>query len=195
MKVLLGVTGSVAATLTTKLVEKLVAAGHEVQVIVTKSSLYFWSENNLPPALKDQIKVWHDEDEWPTGDYVKDAPIPHIELVKWADVLLIAPLSKNTLFKIAYGAADNLLTCTVAAWWPLDEMGVQMPKPLIIAPAMNTRMWFNPTTDEQLCKLGDSYQDSLIIVDPVSRLLACGDQGMGALADIDEIVNAVKTAG
>lgn len=190
MKVLLGVTGSVAAKLTAKLVGKLLDAGHEVQIIATKSSLYFWDEGSLPP----EIRIWKDEHEWTGEGYIDGSIVPHIELVKWADVLLIAPLSKNTLFKIAYGAADNLLTCAVAAWWPLDDMNMQMPKPIIVTPAMNTRMWLNPTTDEQICKLNDLYQESLIVVEPVARLLACGDTGMGALADIDEIVKAVNTA-
>lgn len=193
MKVLLGVTGSVAAKLTGKLIEQLLTAGHEVQVIASKSSLYFWKEDDLSPTVKDKVKIWQDEDEWPASGYVKDSLIPHIELVKWADVLLIAPLSKNTLFKIAYGAADSLLTCVAAAWWPLDETGMEMPKPLIIAPAMNTRMWLHPSTDEQLGKLGDSYMDSLIIVEPISRQLACGDTGVGALAAISNIVNAINT--
>ena len=189
MKVLLGVTGSVAATLTGKLAGKLTAANHKVQIVATKPSFYFWQENDLAPEVKDQVRIWRDESEWPGERYVKDSPIPHIELGKWADILLIAPLSKNTLFKIANGAADNLLTCIVAAWWPLNDE--EPLKPLVVAPAMNTRMWYHPSTFEQLERLQDLYQDSLTVIEPAMRELACGETGVGALADLDEIIKII----
>ena len=188
LKVLLGVPGSGAAKLTGKLAAKLLAAGHEVQIVATKSSFYFWNEADLTPEIKKRVKVWRDEDEWLGERYVQDAPIAHIELSKWADVLLIAPLSKNTLFKVAYGGADNLLTCVAAAWWPLDDE--EMGKPMVIAPAMNTRMWLHPSTTEQLQRL-KNIQDHLTVVEPVARQLACGDYGVGALADLDEIVKTL----
>ncbi|MDO8669490.1 MAG: flavoprotein [Candidatus Buchananbacteria bacterium] len=191
MKVLLGVTGSVAAKLTPKLFRRLLEDGHEVQIIATKSSLYFWDMRSLSWA-NEYFKVWRDEDEWLGDRYVADSSVLHIELAKWADVFLIAPLSKNTLFKIAYGAADNLLTCTAAAWWPLAG---ENTKPLIIAPAMNTRMWLHPTTDEQIKRLINLYLGHLKIINPVESLLACGDSGLGALADIEDIVQVVKRLG
>lgn len=188
MKVLLGITGSVAAKLTSKLVAKLLEAGHEVQIVATKSALYFWSESDLTPEIKDRVRVYRDESEWSGEKYVKDSPILHIELSKWADVLLIAPLSKNTLFKIAYGAADNLLTCVVAAFWPLDDD--ELSKPLIVAPAMNTRMWLNFSTAEQIERLQDTY--CLTVVEPVESKLAGGETSIGAMADFDDIVRAVS---
>lgn len=188
MKVVLGVTGSVSAKLTPKLIIALLSAGHEVQVVATQKSLYFWNLDLVPES----VKVWTDEDEWPEGSYQDGALIPHIELVKWADVLLIAPLSKNTLFKIAYGGADNLLTCLAAAWWTLDETGQEPPKPIVIAPAMNTRMWLHPSTGEQLIKLDEMYLNRLVYIEPANRTLACGETGYGALADISDIVEAIS---
>ena len=108
--------------------------------------------------------------------------IPHIELRKWADQLVIAPLSANTLAKLAHGMCDNLLTSVVRAW--------DRTKPIVIAPAMNTHMWDHPATTEHLAALQRWYPH-LTIVDPVAKRLACGDDGLGALAPIDAIVAAV----
>jgi phosphopantothenoylcysteine decarboxylase len=175
MKVLLGVTGSVASTLVPKLVNQLIDAGHEVQVVATKWALYFFKPEDVP------VKVWTDEDEWPNALYEKDQPIPHIELRDWADVLLLAPLTANTLAKVSHGLCDNLLTSTVRAWCP--------KKPIIIAPAMNTVMWENPITQEQIYLLRRFFKVTL--VEPTEKKLACGQTGKGALARLDTIVEAI----
>ena len=113
--------------------------------------------------------------------YEKNEPIKHIELRDWADVLLLAPLDANTLAKIANGLCDNLLTCVARAWHS-DRL-------LVVAPAMNTVMWQHPATKEHLEKLAGWY--NLRIVEPVSKKLACGDQGVGAIAEIADIVDAI----
>lgn len=189
MKILLGITGSVAAKLTHKIAAALINENHEVQIVATQSSFYFWSENDLTPETREKIKILRDADEWIGDRYVEDEPVAHIELSKWADVFLIAPATKNTLGKLAYGIADNLLTCVGAAWWN-HEAGDQ--KPLIVAPAMNTRMWHHPTTEMHFHMLRRFYKEKLIIIPPVSRKLACGDTGIGALADIKDIAAAVR---
>ncbi len=178
MKVLLGVTGSVAATLTPKLVEKLLASGLEVRVVVTEPALYFWDheedEVNVP--------VKRDRDEWNRYFYSRDGKVLHIELREWADILLIAPLSANTLAKIANGIADNLLTCVARAW--------KIDRPVILAPAMNTEMWTHPITSEQLNKL-KSWYPKLQIIDPIVKKLFCGTTDIGAMAGIDTITDAI----
>lgn len=179
MKILLGVTGSVAAILTPKLTAELLK-DHEAQVIGTKHSFYFWDPKLLP------VKVWHDEDEWPGTGYIPESPILHIELRKWADILLIAPISANTLAKIANGIADNLITSVVRAW---DKQ-----KPIILAPAMNTQMWKHPATGEHIRKLSCWYS-KFAVINPAIKLLACGDFGEGAMADIKLIVSAVGALG
>jgi len=120
-----------------------------------------------------------DEDEWHYQHVGKD-PVVHIELRKWADVFLIAPLSANTLAKISHGLCDNLLTSVARAW--------DYNKPMLIAPAMNTFMWDNPLTGEQLKKM-----ESLgaMVISPVIKTLACGDTGSGALAPVDEVLRIV----
>lgn len=181
MKVLLGLTGSVASTVAPKLVQALQAAGHEVQVVATKSSLYFFEEGDLG-----SVKLWKDSHEWPLDTYTRGQSIPHIDLGKWADVLLIAPLSANTLGKLANGLCDNLLTCVFRAW--------DLRKPAIFAPAMNTYMWRSPMTRIQLDRFNvmTNIGFALKVIDPVVKTLACGDHGIGAMADVDTIVKAIE---
>lgn len=176
MKILLGVTGSVATTLVSKLISQLESAGHEVQVVATKWSLYFFEPADL------SVRVWRDEDEWSGAIYEKNQPIPHIDLREWADLLLIAPLSANTLAKMANGLCDNLLTSVARAW--------SRDKPLVVAPAMNTVMWEHPATEQHLDQLQVWFR--FRAVRPIAKRLACGDEGIGALARLDDIVEAVN---
>lgn len=186
MKILFGITGSVAAKLARKIVIKLLEAGHEIEIVATESSFYFWNENDFNGELRAKTKIWRDKDEWVGGCYDPDIPIAHIELAKWADAFLIAPLTANTLGKMANGLADNLLTCVFRAWWEDGK-----PKPVIVAPAMNTRMWNNPVTARQIGLLKKVYGDDFHVVDPVSKKLACGETGVGAMADIDSLIAAI----
>ena len=105
----------------------------------------------------------------------------HIELVKWADVFVIAPCSANTLAKISNGICDNLLTCCARAWDLNDWF-----KCLVVAPAMNTNMWSHPCTQEHLNRLRGW---GIKVVEPVMKKLYCGDIGIGALAHLDDIFN------
>lgn len=196
MKILLGVTGSVAATLTEKLVNALRAAGHEVQIVATVPAYYFLGVGRIgligrlsrklmrvrrTPSHLYGVPLWTDFEEWPGTSYRKNQEIPHIALRDWADAMVIAPLSANTLAKAASGICDNLLTCVLRAW----DRG----KPVVIAPAMNTKMWDHPATAEHLAKLRQWYD--LRLVAPVAKKLACGDVGVGAMAGIEEIVKAI----
>lgn len=175
MKVLLGVTGSIACKLTTKLKVELALKGHTIKTIVTNSAL----------KLKRTDDAWGDyhtdEDEW---TYYKDHnKVLHIDLVKWADVLVVAPCTANTLSKIHAGICDNLLTCCVRAWPSKDK------KHIILVPAMNTEMFDKPLIKKQ-------YQDLVISgsyswIKPVEKTLFCGDTGMGAMASIEDIVKGI----
>jgi phosphopantothenoylcysteine decarboxylase len=210
--VLLGVTGSVAAIRTPALYEALKRAGHGVKVVATKPSLYFFDAAALDPVDPKRPErnpkiVILDDDEWPGHSagqrYERDDRVLHIELRRWADVFVIAPLDANTLAKLAAGLADNCLTCVWRAW--------DQSRPVVLAPAMNTLMWDHPLTGRHLRQLaegaarqapGDLDLDALIgwindhcpklrIVPPQSKRLACGDVGMGGLAELDEIVAVV----
>jgi len=175
-KVILGVTGSVATIKVPELVNIINNAGHDVKLVATQPSLYF-----LPKDDGWIDKIYTDNDEWPNEVYTRDDDVMHIYFRKWADVLVIAPISANTLAKIANGICDNLLTCVARAWGG--------KKPLIIAPAMNTNMWEDPITLEHIELIRKRY--NLTVINPVEKNLACGDKGMGAMADIKDIANAI----
>ncbi|KAL4428241.1 hypothetical protein ABPG75_002330 [Micractinium tetrahymenae] len=175
-RVLLAASGSVATIKLAQLAELLLQFA-DVRVVATKSARYFFQDGELPAACR---PVLGDEDEWRQWRAVGD-PVVHIELRRWADALVIAPLSANTLAKIASGLCDNLLTCVVRAW----DSG----KPLLLAPAMNTFMWESPFTEQHLevCR-----QLGATVVAPVSKRLACGDVGAGAMAAPADIAAACR---
>src|SRR5262249_40126548 len=125
--VLLGVTGSVAAVRVPALYAQLKERGHRVKAVATPASLYFFDPAALDPAGparpgRNRDVVVRDEDEWPGRDeghlHQLGDPVTHIELRRWADLLVIAPLDANTLAKLAGGLADNCLTCVWRAWDP-----------------------------------------------------------------------------
>jgi phosphopantothenoylcysteine decarboxylase len=208
-KVLLGVTGSVAAIKTPELFAELHRRGHQVKVVATQASLYFFDPVLLTggQTARDPAVVVLDEDEWPgrgSGHrYQRRDDVLHIELRRWADVLLIAPLDANTLAKFANGLCDNCLTCVWRAWDPAQ--------PVLLAPAMNTFMWEHPLTARHLRQLAtdagaapsdnvsvedlpgwiNAHCPRLRIIGPVSKELACGDVGVGAMAGVPELGDAV----
>lgn len=128
------------------------------------------------------MEVLEDKNEWDAWNAMGD-PVLHIQLRDWADLLLIAPLSANTLGKLAHGLCDNLVTSIVRAW------DVKR-KPVLLAPAMNTHMWEHPFTAQQLRMLQTDLHYA--VIPPVSKLLACGDRGQGGLAAIEDLVRAVQ---
>jgi phosphopantothenoylcysteine decarboxylase len=213
--VLVGVTGSVAAIRTPDLFQRLKQAGHQVKVVATQAAVYFFDPAALDPLDSARPKrnpqaLILDEDEWPgrAGGtrYQRDDPVLHIELRRWADLLAIAPLDANTLAKLASGLADNCLTCVWRAWDPA--------RPIVLAPAMNTLMWEHPLTTRHLRQLAadagggnppagldldgllawiNQLCPKLHVVPPVSKRLACGDVGVGAMADVELIAAEVES--
>ena len=176
-KVLVGCTGSVASVKVPALVEELKKESLDVKVVATDASLHFFSADSV------SVPVYTDREEWNAWKTLSD-PVLHIELRRWADLMLIAPLDANTLAKIANGICDNLLTCTVRAW--------DRKRPLIFCPAMNTHMWEHPFTAKQIGILLEDL--GYIQVSPVTKKLACGDYGNGGLAQVKTIVDVVLRA-
>lgn len=195
-KILLGLTGSVATVLYDKLIEKFMEIG-EVSVILTERAEHFVSKDF------NGIRVFRDKDEWqwyqpledtatPFGKqgyyrdkWEKNDPVLHIKLRDIHSALVIAPCSANTLAKISNGLCDNLLTTVARAW--------DRSRPFIIAPAANTHMWEHPITNEQL-NVFTSFSRNNVWVHPQSKMLACGTNGMGALANISDILNVVNSS-
>lgn len=171
-KILIGCTGSVATIKLPQLVEKLWQHNYDIRVVVTERAKHFLKEVKLPIGTQ----VLSDTVEWAAWQDRGD-PVLHIDLVKWADLFLIAPLDANTLGKLASGICDNILTCVARAWDP--------NKPLLFCPAMNTRMWNHPVTEPQVALLKSwGYKE----VSCISKTLMCGDTGMGGMAEVDTIV-------
>jgi phosphopantothenoylcysteine decarboxylase len=189
-KILLGVTGSVAAIYTRDLYDDLRRAGHEVKVIATAAALYFFDPAGLgavEAGQRNRDVVILDEDEWPGAAYRRGDPVLHIELRRWADLLLVAPCDANTLAKLALGVCDNCLTCVYRAW--------ERTRPIVLAPAMNTLMWEHPATARHLRQIAQDMADgTMCVVPPVSKKLACDDIGLGALASRDVLLTAVAEA-
>lgn len=188
LKVLLGVTGSVAAIKIPEIVEKLSAVAdrvEEIRIVPTETSLKFFDPSSLVTSEKSMVpvKVFRDADEWSSWNGRGD-PVLHIELGKWADVMVLAPLDANTLGKISNGICDNLLTCVIRAW------DLKAKKPCIFCPAMNTKMWEHPLTSEQVNRL---ISFGYHLVPPVEKTLMCGDTGLGAMAAVVTITQAVLT--
>lgn len=178
--ILLGLTGSVATVLAKKMITTLKLIDPQVEVILTEKALAFTSIQDIRDAGATAIYSETDEWTWKHGDikrWKKDDPILHIDLRERADEMVIAPLTANTMAKIANGICDNLLTSVVRAW--------DSSKKLTLAPAMNTNMWEHPITKKHVDELiGLGYT----IVNPQKKMLACGVEGMGAMANITEIV-------
>ncbi|NXH38193.1 COAC decarboxylase, partial [Dicaeum eximium] len=158
--VLLGVTGSVAALKLPLLVSELLKIpGLEVKVVTTERAKHFYNAQEIP------VTLYSDEEEWQLWKGRSD-PVLHIELRRWADLMVVAPLDANTLAKVANGICDNLLTCVIRAW--------DLSKPLLFCPAMNTAMWEHPITARQVEQLkGFGYMEIPCVV----KKLVCGDEG------------------
>ncbi len=164
-EILIGVTGGIAAYKTAALVSKLVQAGAGVTVVMTQSATRLIAPKTFEALTGRPVAI----DLW--------APITshaHIELAERGEVFCIAPATANFLAKAAWGIADDLLTTTVLAF----------PGPIVVAPAMNSRMWQKPAVQRNLRQL---REDGFIIMEPGEGYLSCGMVGPGRMAEPEEI--------
>ena len=169
-KIILGITGSIAAYKAIYLLRLLVKAGAEVKVIMTPSSKDFVSSLTLSTLSRNTVLTdLFDEQSWAN----------HVMLGRWADVMLIAPLSCNTLSKMANGQCDNLL---LATW-------LSATCPVVVAPAMDEDMWHHPATKLNLQQL-QSFGNTIIPVDKGE--LATGLYGDGRMAEPEQIIQFIK---
>lgn len=177
--VLLGVTGGIAAYKSAELVRALQADGHAVQAVLTKAATKFITP--LTIASLTGNKVITDLFDDSSLDETLHSAIAHIDVAQRADVLLVAPASADMLAKFALGLADDFLSTAHLAF----------RGPLVLAPSMNTNMWEHPATRENLAAL---QTRGARIVEPGVGELACGTVGPGRLAELGEIVAAVRSA-
>lgn len=176
--VLLGVTGSIAAFKILDLIEKLKAVKLEVFVIMTKSAAKMVPSSDFEKASGNPVAVELFGKNFDYQKTLKERRVAHIELADKADVVVIAPATANIIAKLACGIADDFLTTTA----------LSTTAPIIICPAMNTNMWNNPATMQNIAKLKSL---GYLIIEPTSGILACGYEGRGKLVEVKAIKKAV----
>ncbi len=168
--ILVGITGSIAAYKAAELVSKLISAGASVKVIMTKASKSFITETTLECISKNKVLV--DESEY-------DESFLHLDISKWADIILIAPCTANSLNKITKGIGDDLLSTTCLAF----------NEKIYLAPAMNPNMWNNKVLQGNLeCLSKNKFQ----IIGPDYGDHACGDVGYGRMSSPQSIVEELS---
>jgi phosphopantothenoylcysteine decarboxylase/phosphopantothenate--cysteine ligase len=184
-RLLIGVSGGIAAYKAVELVRLATKAGHAVRVVQTPASVKFVGRATFEgvtgaPVLVDEFEADPARGAFP-GDRAPDHdPISHLELVRNCDLYVVAPASANTLAKLAAGQADNLLTSAALA----------CTAPLLVAPAMNGAMWEHPATADNVAKLRDR---GVRVVEPTTGQLASkGEWGTGRLAEPADILAAIE---
>lgn len=166
--ILIGITGGIAAYKICTLIRLFKKAKANVRVMLTPNAQNFVTKLTLESLSNNEVYVDHFE--------IQEYKPEHISLCDEADILVLAPATANTISKIANGICDNLLTSTVCAF----------SKPILIAPAMNTNMWNNSFIQENILKLRNHGYN---FIDPESGFLACGTNGVGRMAEVEDIFN------
>lgn len=168
-KILLCVCGGIAAYKAIDLASRLIKAGYHVRTVLTPSAQELVSPINFSAITHERVyrSLWEEDD-----------PIPHITLADWADLIVVAPATANTIAKAAHGIADNLLSSLLLAH----------TKPVLWIPAMNVNMYQNPVTRENLDKLKSLGHH---VLEPATGMLACGYEGQGKYPPNAEVVAAI----
>lgn len=171
-KITIGISGGIASYKIASLVSYLKKFDIDIHVIMTKHATNFITPLTLEVLSKNKVLI----DEFKESN---DEYIPHIEFAQNTDLLVIAPATANIIGKIAHGIADDLLSSTVLA----------TNKPVLIVPAMNTVMYKNQIVQNNINTLvNNGYK----VMEPISKKLACGEEGVGALPDIRDISDEIN---
>jgi phosphopantothenoylcysteine decarboxylase len=213
---LLCASGSVATIKLPKICEALSTSNRiSIRIILTSSAAQFLAGQSAEQptvssllAIPNVDGVYTDADEW-APPWTRNAGVTHIELRRWSDICVVAPLSANTMAKMTNGIADNLLTSVLRAWDTTDSIENRgrsveggLRKRIIVAIAMNTAMWQHPITHKQLKVLTEEWGVNLKgryarpgwveVLTPSTKMLACGDVGIGAMIPYEEIVQIIR---
>ncbi len=173
--ILLGISGGIAAYKSAELTRRLRDQGATVRVVMTPAATEFITPLTLQALSGNPVHT-------DLLDHGAEAAMGHIELARWADMIVIAPASANFIARLGNGLADDLLSTVCLA----------TTAPLLVAPAMNRQMWQNPATQENITRLQDR---GITLLGPASGAQACGETGPGRLLDPDELVPAIIAAG
>lgn len=172
LHLLLGITGGIAAYKTAELVRLLIKQGHSVQVVMTEAATHFITPTTLQALSGNPVFV----DAW---DSRIANGMPHIELSRKADAILVAPASADFLAKLAHGFANDLLSTLCLA----------RECPLLVAPAMNRQMWENSATQRNIAQLN---QDGITVLGPESGEQACGEVGQGRMLEPEALLEDLQ---
>ena len=175
--IVVGISGGIAAYKIPELIRSLVKAGAEVRVATTKNALQFVTELTLQTVSGS--RVYSD-----VFAAINEHATEHISLPEWCDAMIVAPATANVLGKMATGIADDALTTTIAS--------CVARKPIIVAPAMNDKMWENPATQAAVRTI--RTWENVRVVEPDEGPLACGTTGKGRMPEIEELQEALEYA-
>ena len=167
-QLLIGVTGGIAAYKAASLVSRLVQSGAEVSVVMTRSATRLVAPKTFQALTGRPVRT----------KVFGRGPHPHIELAEAAELLCVAPATANILAKAAGGLADDLLSTVLMSF----------DGPVIMAPAMNDRMWRQPAVQRNVAQL---RADGLLLIDPEEGYLSCGTRGVGRMAEPETIFQAI----
>lgn len=170
-KLIVGITGSIAAYKAAELIRRLVEAGAEVQVVMTQAAKAFITPLTLQALSGRPVREQ-------VFDTQAEAAMGHIDLARWADAIVVAPASANFIAKLAHGFADDLLTTLCLA----------SQARILLAPAMNQQMWANSATQANFTVL---QQRGMVFLGPVSGVQACGDMGFGRLMEVPDLLSEI----
>jgi phosphopantothenoylcysteine synthetase/decarboxylase len=172
--ILLGVSGGIAAYKAADLASKLTGAGYSVYTMMTQNACQLVGPKTFEAVTGNPVytSLWSAPEEFKIG---------HIDLASRADLVVVAPATANIIAKTAGGLCDDLLSTTLCACWQ---------KPVLFAPAMNTRMWTNPVVQKNVAILKKDLKVQFI--GPAVGRLACGDTGPGRMAEPADILKAIQ---
>jgi len=177
LNILLGVSGGIAAYKTVDLAGRLTAAGAKVNTVMTENACRFVGPKSFEAITCSAVftSLWSTPEEYKIG---------HIALVDWADIVIVAPATANIIGKIANGICDDLLSTTLCAAWRLIKS-----EAALLAPAMNNNMWNNPAVQFNVKTIKErGFQ----LIGPVEGRLACGAEGIGRMAEPQDILKTIE---
>lgn len=175
--ILLGVSGGAAAYKAVELASKLTGAGARVNTIMTEAACRLICPKSFEAVTSSAVftGLWDTNTEFKTS---------HINLVNWADIVVVAPATANIIGKIANGICDDLLSTTLCVCWPMIKSGA-----VILAPAMNDNMWSNPAVQRNIRMV---IEMGFKLIGPVEGRLACGTEGIGRMSEPQDILEAIE---
>ncbi len=173
LKVLLGVSGGVAAYKAVDLASRLTVGGAVVKTVMTENACRFVGPKSFEAVTRSAVftSLWNSTEEYKVG---------HLSLVDWADIVVVAPATANIIGKAANGICDDLLSTVLCVCW--DE-------PTLLAPAMNDSMWHNPIVQRNVAAVRDMGFE---LIGPETGRLACGAEGIGRMSEPQDILAAIE---